>query len=95
MAGPRRRRGGGRRVDLGAWHEVKDSSARGRGRWKLWRDAWRSSASRRWLPGCSTAAGGAALSAGGVKQRKQAGRLEVEGSGLVRNFRNSRDPTVN
>jgi len=43
-----------------AWHGFMASSSRGRGRWKLGRDTWRSLASRRWLPGRSTAAGGSA-----------------------------------
>ena len=40
MAGPRRRRGGGRRVDLGAWQCGESSSAKAKGGGELRRDAW-------------------------------------------------------
>jgi len=66
----------------GAWHGVKGSSAKGRGRRKLERDVWASTASRRWPPGRPRAA--AALNSGGVKQRS---RQEEGEGGLICNFR--------
>ena len=56
---PRRRRGGDRRSRGGAW-PGEQAPARGKeGGVKSGRDAWETTASRRW-PGPSTAAGGAA-----------------------------------
>ena len=60
----------------GVWHGVKGSSARGRGRRKLGRDAWVSTASRSWPPGRPRAA--AALNSSGDKESREAGRRKVK-----------------
>ena len=59
---------------------------------KLWRDAWEGHVKLE-VAGWPRAA--VAVPLRRRSERKQEGRLEVEGSGLVYNFRNSRDLTVN
>ena len=71
----------------------QDGVARGgvEERRQLWRDAWEGHVKLE-VAGWPRAAVAAPLRR--RSERKQEGRLEVEGSGLVCNFRNSRDPTV-
>ena len=71
MAGARRRRGGGRRAVLGAWHGRGSSSARQKAVEEVGREAWGGSASRRW-PGWPSMAA-SALHSGGDRRSREAG----------------------
>ena len=77
----------------GAAWQSDGSTARGvEERRELWRDAWEGHVKLE-VAGWPRAAVAAPLRR--RSEREQGGRLEVEGSGLVCNFRNSRDLTVN
>ena len=82
-------------MGLGAWHGEGRARREAKAAVEAWARRVEQLAGRRWLPGHSTAAVVVPLSAGGVEQRKQAGRLEEGENGLICNFRNFRDLTVN
>ena len=71
------------------------SNAKEEGGEELGRDAWSSLAAGGGLQAIPQWRAAAPLSAGGVEQRKQVGRLEEGENELICNFRNFRDPIVN